>query len=86
MLMKKTTIALYLILLPFISFSQIPFIKNLDKGINQKIECSCIDKDENLTVAYYESPLKETLIFDKWDISLNKWIRKINTISSVRME
>ncbi len=83
--MTKNTLALCLLLFSFISFAQIPFIKNLDNGINQKIECSCLDKNGNITVAYYESTLKETLIFDKWDISLNKWVRKINAIPSVTM-
>lgn len=75
----------FCLLVASISFSQTPFIKNLGKGINQPVECSCVDKNGDLTVGYYESPLKESLVFDKWNIALNQWNRGIYMLQSARM-
>lgn len=57
------------------------FMQNLGKGINKEIECSCVDKSGNVTIAYYSNNKRDTLVLDKWNRVNRKWSH-INSMPS----
>ncbi|MCC6721415.1 MAG: T9SS type A sorting domain-containing protein [Bacteroidia bacterium] len=86
--MKKNIISIICFILFVHSASSQSFINNLGKNINNQIECSCADKDGNLTIGYYNAKdtIKDTLHFIKWNVAAGKWafINKIPVKNDIK--
>ncbi len=62
-----------------------PFLQNLGRGIDQNIECSCVDNEKNLVVGYMDI-LNQEIVFDRWDLSSKQWKRDIARVPSVKTQ
>lgn len=79
--MRKITLT-FSLLFTSIAFPQTQFFKHLGatppERINEKIECSCIDGKDRLTVGYYKfTPTDTILVFKSWNGNEWTFIREL---------